>query len=463
MQGNCDFPPNWKTLASDLEQAVEREGVTCGANSSLPSITRLRQGLFLALAVSPLVLLCDITPMSNNLSRIDMLRAWYHYGTERPPFLRKVETMLWARLFAVAKGAQSAIDALKHFTRDTVTLMPLAVSEQGFFASDAGVDANMPVGLSYQAERASKKFVALSVANCLASTPSIVDIRKTDSDGFKASRGGVRVSEETLDLSSILESKLWDDDNGARATTDFAEEEGSGSDIRCCSAGVDSVPSPEDSSSFAGSSTSSKRVRRHRAVSCTSQERSEDERVSHTRKRKSRIGELTKNDLPWPALIPYTWKKRVKGSAYLLVSPDGRPCKYWPSFYLTSDLDMLSRFFAKANQYQRDNGNEEQFLALDAEETAQDLGDKIITSLSGSPVLRVYHCGLHEFQVLARAAKLSSLLKHDFVLVKGESSCIGAGESIETVLARIGASWITRQAVGKMVDQSWNIDLESAD
>ncbi|KAK7037364.1 hypothetical protein VNI00_011114 [Paramarasmius palmivorus] len=313
MQGNCDFPQNWKTLATELEQAADREGVSCGAESSLPPITRLRQGLFLALAVSPLVLLCDIAPMSNNLARIDMLRAWYHYGTERPPFLRRVESMLWTRLFAVAKGAQSPIDALKYFVQETATLMPLAAIEQGFFASDDGIDAVMPVGITYKSTQVSRKFVALSVAHCLAPSLGAVESAGSLSNKLKDSNG--LGSPQSLELSSILESELWDGDSDAQASVSSTEGEcctvTTSSGTGCSTADMDRASSPDDSSSPDSSSSSSKRFRRYRAIECGSRKGAEDEDLGLRRKRKRSFPVSLKlqDDLPWPSVTPYTWKR----------------------------------------------------------------------------------------------------------------------------------------------------------
>ena len=56
-------------------RAAEETCVSFDDIPELPSITRLRQPLLLALSVSPLVLLSDIAPMSTNLTRVNLLRA----------------------------------------------------------------------------------------------------------------------------------------------------------------------------------------------------------------------------------------------------------------------------------------------------------------------------------------------------------------------------------------------------
>ncbi|KAK7020635.1 hypothetical protein VNI00_017673 [Paramarasmius palmivorus] len=149
LQGHFDFPHLWKTLVNELKSAANTEGVPCQIASNLPPITRLRQPLFLALAVSPLILLCDITPMSTNLTRLHMLRAWYHYGNDRPAVLRKVEGMLWRELFRMARGEVTSAVALQTFMGHALPLVSLARSEQDFFNPRHGIPATMPVGLSY--------------------------------------------------------------------------------------------------------------------------------------------------------------------------------------------------------------------------------------------------------------------------------------------------------------------------
>ncbi|KAK7037323.1 hypothetical protein VNI00_011314 [Paramarasmius palmivorus] len=151
LQGHFDFPLLWKTLVNELKSAAKLEGVSCEIATNLPPITRLRQPLFLALAVSPLILLCDITPMSSNLTRLHMLRAWYHYGNERPAILKKVEGLLWKELFRMARGEVASTVALQSFMENALPLVSLAKPEHDFFNPRQGKAALMPVGLSYVA------------------------------------------------------------------------------------------------------------------------------------------------------------------------------------------------------------------------------------------------------------------------------------------------------------------------
>ncbi|EEB93860.1 hypothetical protein MPER_07433 [Moniliophthora perniciosa FA553] len=120
IRGNTDFPSQTKDLFERLECDVLNAGVSdtfpvdylrvahdkwTTDKDSFPDVTKLRQPLFLALAVSPLILVSDITTTTNNLSRIQLLRAWFHYGNQRPPILAKVEYAFMARI--VVNGSRS--------------------------------------------------------------------------------------------------------------------------------------------------------------------------------------------------------------------------------------------------------------------------------------------------------------------------------------------------------------------
>ncbi|KAK7024531.1 hypothetical protein VNI00_016206 [Paramarasmius palmivorus] len=93
-----------------------------------------------------------------------MLRAWFHYGTARPPVLRRVEHLLWGQLFGMARGEMTAMSALKSFIKDTVPLLASSSTEKGFFRPDFGDIAVMPIGIAYESSRPSKEFFALAIA-----------------------------------------------------------------------------------------------------------------------------------------------------------------------------------------------------------------------------------------------------------------------------------------------------------
>ncbi|KAK7038676.1 hypothetical protein VNI00_010560 [Paramarasmius palmivorus] len=243
LQGRYDFPSTSSALASVLQQSAEEEGINCEAFRNLPQITRLRQGLYLALSVSPLVLVCDVSPMSSNLSRVDMLRAWYHYGTHRPPVLKSVEMKLWSYLFAIARGSITAIDALQLFVKDAIQKVSLAGKEESFFNADVQSKAVMPTGIAYSATRLSRQFVALTVANTLNDpTGAQAKFGSSQNDSLSSSVDS-RGLYESLDVSDILAPELW-----INGDVDYSSNE---------SLGFDSANTPPASDSTSGDSSSS--------------------------------------------------------------------------------------------------------------------------------------------------------------------------------------------------------------
>ncbi|KAK7032386.1 hypothetical protein VNI00_013134 [Paramarasmius palmivorus] len=458
LQGNYDFPPSCSALVKDLQSAAERECVTTSLPDDFPPITRLRQGLFLALAVSPLLLIKLTLNLHYN-------SAWYHYGSTRPPILRRVEAMLWRRLFAIARGSLSAIDALKQFIRDTAELVPLATDEQYFFSPSAGLCATMPVAISYEPATISRRFVALSVAQSLNSSSEGCSSSTFDIERGEASERQRQAGDRPLDISSILVSALWDLDTSDESTA--LSEENSSQGTLCESAS-------DTGSSGCGRKEVGRCIKRFRGskdATWSSEESTEglmkdnpkfmaDEGFDSRKGRKQSSFAASKLGfarlIHWPRLSQCTWRKRVRGTPYFLVSPDGRPRTYWPSLYLTSDLDVLARFFVKANRYQLENGNEELFFAL-VGGSAGNVAERVVASSAGSPVLHVRSCSQGHFQSLIDTARLSSLLHQSFLVVKGPGQAAHSMRDYEISLAKIGASWRDWQAVGECSKSSGRI------
>ncbi|KAK7017936.1 hypothetical protein VNI00_018497 [Paramarasmius palmivorus] len=154
LQGHWDLPIKTKDLLDRLKTAAEGldlnnvDSVSADV-SSYPDITKLRQPLFMALSVSPLMLLADISIMTCNISRLQLLRAWFHVGNVRPPVLRKVELCLWRELFSMARGLKSSTTALRSFLDESVPLLPDAFSERDFFMTGNGTSTAVPPGIAY--------------------------------------------------------------------------------------------------------------------------------------------------------------------------------------------------------------------------------------------------------------------------------------------------------------------------
>ncbi|KAK7032060.1 hypothetical protein VNI00_013429 [Paramarasmius palmivorus] len=463
LQGNHDFPLSWKAFADVFHPVAAKEGLTCEIDPNLPPVTRMRQALFLALAVSPLLLLCDITPMSNNLARLDMLRAWYHYGSDRPPVLRRTEGLLWKQLFAVARGTLSAIDALKLFVRDAASVVPLAGNEGNFFSPGVGTKANMPIGLTYLSSYASRRFVALTVAGALQSSPGSSTRTKNVTVSSTASRSLGSPDGDLLDVSSILTPDLWDTDDvdktvpvRTRFRSSVIWPSSSSESAQSPSTAVESDEewaeystartTPVSPSSPANTMSVCKEFhaenfrvppifesqRRHTGVG--------SEAFLRSCRRKTPPVAVTlgsKREICFPVIFSTTWRKvRLRGSPYFLVSPDGRSSTYWPSFY---DLDLFQRFIARSNLYQRTNGNEEHFTRLSCYRSADEAADKIISSLSGSPVLHVDVYTHRQYGALEATAKVASMLAQRIVVVRGTGTDLDVQSGLEIGLTRLGS------------------------
>ncbi|KAK7039284.1 hypothetical protein VNI00_010189 [Paramarasmius palmivorus] len=156
--GNKDFPDKTKDLYDFLEKKAVDEKLSSkliqelslpDAASFKPDVTKLRQPLFFALAISPLMLLCNFSPTSTNISRLSLMRAWFYYGNDRPPVLSKVELSLWSQLFAMAKGSKSSRQALSDFVTEVSPLLEDAESEKLFFSPHDGTLRMLPRGLAH--------------------------------------------------------------------------------------------------------------------------------------------------------------------------------------------------------------------------------------------------------------------------------------------------------------------------
>ncbi|KAK7021327.1 hypothetical protein VNI00_017429 [Paramarasmius palmivorus] len=150
LHGHSDLPSSCQELVKLICRIADTENVVVDVDVRLPTITRLRQPLLLALSVSPLIILQDIAPMSRNLKRLQMLRAWYHYGNIRPPILARIETCLWQRILDISLGSFTATEALRLFLAETYSLVEVAGPEKHFFATNKGEVSPVPFALAYK-------------------------------------------------------------------------------------------------------------------------------------------------------------------------------------------------------------------------------------------------------------------------------------------------------------------------
>ncbi|KAK7049480.1 hypothetical protein VNI00_005511 [Paramarasmius palmivorus] len=178
---------------------AEKESITVDVDIRLPTITKLRQPLFLALSVSPLILLQDIAPMSRNLKKLQMLRAWYHYGNNRSPILARVEACLWSRILDISRGLLTPMDGLRMFLFDACPLVEMAGPEKFFFATDKGALSSLPFALQYGSD--SNSFVQIPTVSFGPDDP--VTLNSAQGFGADAPAFGTDSSELHVDLSMI--------------------------------------------------------------------------------------------------------------------------------------------------------------------------------------------------------------------------------------------------------------------
>ncbi|KAI3606128.1 hypothetical protein WG66_003993 [Moniliophthora roreri] len=84
---------------------------------------RVRQALFMALTVSPLVLLVNISLIGNDIKRERMVEAWVSIGNVKPDLLIQVERALWEELFEMCLKGKFAEHAVESFLNRTNTLV----------------------------------------------------------------------------------------------------------------------------------------------------------------------------------------------------------------------------------------------------------------------------------------------------------------------------------------------------
>ncbi|KAK7049898.1 hypothetical protein VNI00_005328 [Paramarasmius palmivorus] len=430
-----------------------------------------------------------------------MLRAWYHYGTERPRILRTIEYMLWRQLFNVARGALSAIDALKCFVRDAVPLLPLAVNEQDFFCPARGVKADMPVALDYVSSRISRQFITLTVENT-AKLPSTNSKERIIKAGVTAAKTKAprRGDGAALDLSAILTPELWDPspvsgtvhavDTAKDTHTRSFEDVESGSDFELGRwTPTRNGPVVEQfnmhslrSLSTDSGSTSSAEIGDYRSTEMVSlrprdrpgqalypvryngwESHRGDESCSLIPSSRSESHDSFPSQYGvGPTLRPRTWKRRFNGDPCFLVSPDGRPYAYWPSFYEPSEVQKFHFSLSRANNFQLDNGNEELFTIFrPLEEDVTELTHKLLVALTGTAVFQVCCCSLEKYFELLHTGKLASVLQEDLIFVSGRRLSPSTDLDCEVNIAKIGPFWAKHLAIDGSLQDS-GLKLEDA-
>ncbi|KAK7018732.1 hypothetical protein VNI00_018292 [Paramarasmius palmivorus] len=448
LRGHHDFPPQWRILVSELKSAAAREGFACNVAANLPPMTRLRQPLFMALAISPLVLLADISATSANLTRLHMLRAWYHYGSQRPQTLQKVEVALWKRLFAMARGEMTASEALGSFLSESLPLLPLAAREQRFFDPALGCVACMPVGLSYEVAGVPKEFIDATLAAHLrrsSSRSSCLGDATNPSDS---------VSEGELTNIASASSSDNRGRDGPRAISDEAAIDSPLTPVS--TSGSESFPSarvggqpvsPLSSCSAAPSSPlETNGWLLPLATALTSRALAGREKQV---KRSKRLQPVLRQVSLFPAVQAYSRRMRARGQAFLfaLTSISGIPASNVSSLGLAQDLEQYARLnllVDRSNLYQRESGHSELFVKMTSDGDVVDTG-AVSVAVRGSAIRHLIWLDSTECARFDEHSGLGRMLSAGFICVRGPDRARRSFERDE--LSSVGPCFLPRTAV----------------
>ncbi|KAK7033689.1 hypothetical protein VNI00_012689 [Paramarasmius palmivorus] len=470
--GSYDFPPLWQTLVDQLRSIAKQEDVQCDIGSSLPPITRIRQSLFLALAVSPLILLCDITTMSNNLTRLHMIRAWYHYGTIRPPVLRRSESLLWKKIFSIARGLLTPVDALHQYIQEAVPLIALAQSEAHFFDPDVGCRAQMPIALTYLTTQVPRGFIE---KNILGGANGVSTLKDPDKEA--RSQYTVDCAQPVCDVSLLLTSDLWDgtveDDSRHLGETLSSPPVVAEDPRRLCRATVKDSDTVKEGSDAVVMSVITSNHPRSRKRLLTMSDMLESGGGSsgalHDATSAAGVPQVAPSNVflrPYLApakrdasteqwidnlstMSPCNSKRRIRGAAYLLACLDGKLSGYWPSSYLPAQLDLLHALVEQSNMYQQKCGNLLRFVvflsAIDNVEARHH--HRLFAATKQTSIGRVRICTVEEHSRLQKSGDLGEVLVSEYIVVNGSRAYDQPPTVASLLFSAIGSLSARREAV----------------
>ncbi|KAG7085789.1 hypothetical protein E1B28_003330 [Marasmius oreades] len=108
------------------------------------SASNLRQPLYCAIAISPLILLTQQTLTSGRVDRERLLVIWQSLGNYRPPALQAIEDRLWEELIDVVKGLKTSYEALSSFFQFYNEYTFLDEESLKFFAPKQSLQSSAP-------------------------------------------------------------------------------------------------------------------------------------------------------------------------------------------------------------------------------------------------------------------------------------------------------------------------------
>ncbi|KAL0057406.1 hypothetical protein AAF712_015956 [Marasmius tenuissimus] len=153
--GYSDLPSDKKKIQEALIEAASDAGCQDLASLIIAAFkpgkiapSNLRGVLYVALAVTPFMLLSDITVVSKDIPRRDLIIHWLYLGNCLPPLLALLTKELWRCIKLIVDGKATPLDALKQFLCKAMVRIPksetedttkLEQAERRFFDRDFGM------------------------------------------------------------------------------------------------------------------------------------------------------------------------------------------------------------------------------------------------------------------------------------------------------------------------------------
>ncbi|EEB88765.1 hypothetical protein MPER_13222 [Moniliophthora perniciosa FA553] len=361
LQGNADFPEKTDDLVKALLCRAREEGITPPALKKTDTVNRLRQPLFLALSVSPLILFSNVSPLSANLDRLAMIRAWFHMGNQKPASLVAVEIIVWKKLFAMARGKVTARAAMEDILHETRPLLLCSDADKFFFDPASGASLPLPLPFAYTPSSEPDSSSAATVEEIVIGEEGL-------HSPVKRKRVAVRVVH------------LGSDFQPPRVTTRLSDS---------------------------------------RALDVYA-----NANVVKSKEFVSTDDELTSDEESAAALVPAfdatRCVKRIRGKEYLLFTPDGRSTVYRPSFYTRTEVLEVESLISRANEYQLQFANQELLVPILVDDIAiQQTASKISAATKGTAVAGVSVMPYKEYKSLDEKKQLEPLFSERHIVVTG--------------------------------------------
>ncbi|KAF8220767.1 hypothetical protein L208DRAFT_1382533 [Tricholoma matsutake] len=105
--GNLDLPPTLDAMSSEVKVSMEE------LKKLGPNMQALRFPLHVALSLSPIVLLLDVSLQKIEHDRPALVAIWQSMGNEHPEVVLAIECVLWHAIFDLARSNIEPIEHLK--------------------------------------------------------------------------------------------------------------------------------------------------------------------------------------------------------------------------------------------------------------------------------------------------------------------------------------------------------------